>query len=104
MSENEALNGNAAYTVYELFDDTRKAIFNGGDLDLYKRNLQRIYVEKLKDIKEMEDRDVMISDIQAAATATLQTISKSIKTKKKFSNIEQMHKTDLKMRIENILE
>ena len=73
-------------------------------MDLYKRNLQRIYVEKLKDIKEMEDRDVMISDIQAAATATLQTISKSIKTKKKFSNIEQMHKTDLKMRIENILE
>ena len=104
LSENEALNGNSAYTVYELFEDTRKSIFKGGDLDLYQRNLQRIYVEKLKDIKEMDDRDVMISDIQAAATATLQTISKSIKTKRKFSNIEQMHKTDLKMRIENILE
>ena len=33
MAENEALNGRAAYSVYELFSDTRNAIFNS-NLDL----------------------------------------------------------------------
>ena len=104
MTENESLNGNAAYTVFELFEDTRKSIFtdnNGGDV--YKRNLQRLYIDKMKDILEMENQDVEVSDIKSAARATLYSLRKSMKAKKKFTNMQQMHVRDLKIRIDEVL-
>lgn len=52
VMENEALNGNEAYTMLDLMDDLRKGLFNeaasGKRLDTYRRNLQRAYLEQLE--------------------------------------------------------
>ena len=49
LIENETLNGASAFTIGELFTQSREAIFaelnNGDDVDTYRRNLQRAYVD-----------------------------------------------------------
>lgn len=48
MSENEILNGKKAYTSAQMFNDLKKVIWsNLGQLDIYKRNMQKAYVENL---------------------------------------------------------
>lgn len=48
MSENEILNGKKAYTSAQMFNDLKKVIWsNLGQSDIYKRNMQKAYVEKL---------------------------------------------------------
>ncbi|PZX54612.1 uncharacterized protein DUF5118 [Algoriphagus ratkowskyi] len=50
--ENEALNGNDAYKMTELFDDLRKGIWSelaaGRTIDVHRRALQRAYIERLE--------------------------------------------------------
>ncbi len=48
MYDNEAKNGATAYTVANLFADLRPGIFTAGKPDVFKRNLQRGYVEDLR--------------------------------------------------------
>jgi len=104
MTENVALNGEAAYSVYELFDDARWAIFSEDkDYDIYGRNLQRLFVEKMNGLLQMKDKSVEVSDIKSAARATLYSLKKSLKPRRQFSNITQMHVRDLKIRIEKML-
>lgn len=48
MSENEILNGKKAYTYAQMFNDLKKVIWsNLGQSDIYKRNMQKAYVENL---------------------------------------------------------
>lgn len=50
--ENEALNGNNAYKISELFDDLRKGIWSelpaGKSIDVHRRALQRAHIERLE--------------------------------------------------------
>jgi hypothetical protein len=50
--ENEALNGNGAYKITELFDDLRKGIWTelsaGKYIDVHRRALQRAHIERLE--------------------------------------------------------
>jgi len=50
--ENEALNGNKAYKITELFDDLRKGIWtelpSGKSIDVHRRALQRAHIERLE--------------------------------------------------------
>lgn len=48
MSENEILNGKKAYTSAQMFNDLKEVIWsNLGQSDIYKRNMQKAYVENL---------------------------------------------------------
>ena len=51
ISENEALNGNDAYTLVEMMTALRKGIWselnNNKDIGIYRRNLQRAYIDRL---------------------------------------------------------
>ena len=48
MSENEILNGQKAYTSAQMFNDLKKVIWsNLRQSDIYKRNMQKAYVENL---------------------------------------------------------
>lgn len=48
MSENEILNVKKAYTSAQMFNDLKKVIWsNLGQSDIYKRNMQKAYVENL---------------------------------------------------------
>ncbi|NVK51166.1 MAG: zinc-dependent metalloprotease, partial [Cyclobacteriaceae bacterium] len=50
--ENEAINGNDAYKITELFDDLRSGIWTelsrGATIDVHRRALQRAHVERLE--------------------------------------------------------
>lgn len=53
MSENEILNGKKAYTSAQMFNDLKKVIWsNLGQSDIYKRNMQKAYVENLINLLE----------------------------------------------------
>ena len=50
MYDNEVRNGTNVYTVAALFTDLRTGIFNENKPDGFKRNLQRGYIENLKNL------------------------------------------------------
>lgn len=104
MSENESLNGQQAYTVYDLFNDTREMIMAKNQSDLYVRNLQRAYISELSELLDKKENNADISDIKAAARGTLFTIYNNIKVKKDMQNMIRMHQLDLKQRIAEILD
>ncbi len=105
LVENETVNKANAYTLYNLFDKSESYIFNNMDgADSYKRNLQRLYIDKMESILMSENKDVNISDIKAAARGTLYSIYSKVKKAKGTDSLQAMHKLDLKNRIEKILE
>lgn len=109
MMENEALNGGSAYTMLSLFDDTSKGVFaelnSGANIDAYRRNLQRAYVDKMKGLMELKEDKYDQSDIKAMARGTLMELHKQLKksVKKQSNTTSKYHVADLKERVEMIL-
>lgn len=104
MSENESLNGQQAYSVFDLYDDTREMIMAKNTSTVYNRNLQRLYVDRLAEIVGSDKKEAHISDIKAGARGTLFSIYKSLKAGKKMDSMGRMHILDLKQRIGEVLE
>lgn len=107
MMDNEAMNGANAYTVSSLFSDTKNAIFrelNGsGNVDAYRRNLQRTYVQRLGTLLNDKDTKVTLTDVHALARMTLKDLSKKMSKKKSGNAMNAAHFQDLKYRIDKIL-
>ncbi|MDF2432943.1 MAG: hypothetical protein JWP44_2574, partial [Mucilaginibacter sp.] len=119
MFDNEAKNGIKAYTVAELFADLRAGIFTTGRPDVFKRNLQRGYIENLRgllndDFKTVPgfsaDRlasfgltpiNVTLSDIRPMVRAELKVIDARLP--KGGDAITSAHYTDLHLRIKEAL-
>ena len=122
--ENEAINGDKAYTLIEIMEDLRNGIWEelkaGGEIDVYRRNLQRAYVdrmsylmtEKAMDIPpafrrfvSLTDVDESQSDIRAVVRAELNTLSKQVKTAagRASDKMTKYHLQDIAERIEAIL-
>jgi hypothetical protein len=106
MEENEELNGNAAYTLDQLFSDSRNGIFGDGKskADAIKRGVQRAYVEKMKDLLESDDDKVLRSDIQAQAHGNLKELHKLLEKAKGSDKTMQYHNAELVSRIAEILD
>jgi hypothetical protein len=119
MYDNEARNGTNAYTVADLFNDLRGAIFVAGKPDLFQRNLQRAYIE---DLKKLLDNDfngfpgmqpallanigltpinMTLSDIRPMVRAELKTIDARLP--KGGDAITAAHYADLHFRIKEAL-
>ncbi|MDB5139933.1 MAG: hypothetical protein JWR12_1849 [Mucilaginibacter sp.] len=119
MYDNEAKNGIKAYTVAQLFANLRTGIFTAGRPDMFKRNLQRGYIEDLKsllndDFKAIPgisaDRlanygvtpiNVSLSDIRPMVRAELKVIDS--KLPKGGNAITLAHYIDLHLRIKEAL-
>jgi hypothetical protein len=116
--DNESKNGTSAYTVLDLFGDLRAGIFSKNEPDVYKRNLQRAYVENLKSLLNDDTRQYPISstqqanigltplnmtlaDIRPLARAELLKIDAQLP--KTGNIIELAHYTDLHVRIKEAL-
>ncbi len=72
------------YSLYEMVNDLRKGIFNelyqnSKNINIYRRNLQRAFIEKL--ISFVNDKDTPKSDLQAIARGTLRNLQKDLKIK-----------------------
>ena len=105
MIENEALNGNNAYTLENFMNDVKNGIWselrNGKKIDVYRRNLQRTYIQRLGYIMANEQPrrqgsfwanyttpvNVAVSDIRSSTLGTLLNLRKELsKSVKKYSN------------------
>ena len=109
LSENEALNGSAAYTLTNVMDDSRNGIFAelkaGSQPDAFRRNLQRAYISKMADLMEMEEAKYDQTDIKAAVRANLNEMKDNLKSLKRMKNKgAKAHFEDIKARIEEIME
>jgi len=92
MIENEALNGQEAFTVDALFNAINQHFFvkpfGGNKMDAYERNLQRLYVERMAELLKDE---VIDSDIDALAHSTLIRIAQL--SKRNASNASGLNKS-----------
>lgn len=119
MLENEALNGSNAYSFMEMMEDTRKGLFSEvasrSTIDIYRRNLQRAYVERLEYLMTEEQGpasrfstrttiDVSQSDIRAVVRAELKELKRTLQNSRIRDRMSQIHTEDLVERIDLILE
>tara|TARA_B100000242_G_scaffold293252_1_gene270788 strand:+ start:14601 stop:17015 length:2415 start_codon:yes stop_codon:yes gene_type:complete len=105
MIENEALNGSNAYTLQEMMNDLKNGIWfelkNNKNIDVYRRNLQRTYINRLAYIMKNEQPirqgsfssnyitpiKVEVSDIRSVTAGVLISLRKELsKSVKKYSD------------------
>jgi hypothetical protein len=124
LIENEELHGDKAYGLLSMMTDLRTGIFSEvnsrKDINLYRRNLQRAYLERMEYLmtnqqKEIPARyrryvtrsniNVKRSDISAVVRAELEELQQSLRNaQNRFPDkMSRIHAKDLVERIELIL-
>ncbi len=109
MVENEALNGDNAYTLTELFSDMRRGIwgelYNGRRIDTYRRNLQKEHVDRLGELLNLEEEKYANSDIPSIARATLTRLERDLRSglSRQSDATSRFHLQDTQKRIDSIL-
>ena len=104
MIENEALNGNNAYSLNEMMIDLKDGIWselkNTKSIDVYRRNLQKTFISRLGYIMKNEQPParpgwgsyitsikVDVSDIRSITMGTLMDLKKDLnKAVKRYSD------------------
>jgi len=106
MVQQDAYYGDDAYSLEELFEDTREGLFSeayeGDDTDTYRRNLQRGYVEQMGAL--MTDEEATQTDVAAYARAELRTLRNVLANADSGHRPTQIHFEDLVARIDAMLE
>ncbi len=121
--ENEALNGNEAYKITELFDDLRKGIWTelagGRTIDVHRRALQRAHIERLELLLTGENNvpaafrafvgpqiNAAQSDVRPMARGELKTLQSQIRSAipRTSDRLSKLHLEDALARIEKILD
>ena len=111
MNEQSAFASRSTYPMTQLFDDTRRAIFSevrtGRVPDVYRRNLQRAYVERMAELLQLTDAKYDHTDIKAVARGTLATLDETLKDAAKrgrSNDLSRYHFADLRARTQEVLE
>lgn len=127
MLENEAVNGSSAYSMMNMMKDLRQGIFSelsrGRNIDVYRRGLQRAYVDKMGSILNpkasaspfggrrlpawvaITNVNLATSDIKAVVRAELNTLKRSVRSAAaNSSGMRRAHLQDLNERIDAILD
>ncbi|MGH7477119.1 MAG: zinc-dependent metalloprotease [Longimicrobiales bacterium] len=125
LVETEALLGDAAYTLDELLLDVRRSVWSelqgAQQIDLYRRGLQRGYLERMRwlmteeveppppqirQFVEFTEVDLERSDIRAFARGELVTLDREIRQvlPRVADRATRLHLLDVLERIEHILE
>lgn len=117
--EYETTNPASAYSSAEFLNDVRKGVWSelavGKNIDAYRRNLQRAYVERLAALltppanqesvpPNMRRPDQTLTDIRPIAKNELRTIQRQIlAAMPKYTSTNKAHLEDLSQRIKEIL-
>ncbi|MFI2741937.1 zinc-dependent metalloprotease [Zhouia sp. PK063] len=120
LIENEALNKKDAYGLIDMMQDLRKGIFselsNGKTIDLYRRNLQRAYIDRMEFLMTHDQSgnpysmgtsvNVSQSDIRPVVRAELVNLKSDIKRgiARTSDKMSRYHLQDALQRIELILD
>ncbi|MES3019462.1 MAG: zinc-dependent metalloprotease [Bacteroidota bacterium] len=122
--DNSVKNGSDAYSMDELFADLRNGIWSelktGGNIDTYRRNLQRAYIERMSFLLNENEpaptgqfggqaaaqMDASQSDIRPMARYELKALAAQIRASQpKFSNtVLKSHLDDALVRIADALD
>ncbi len=96
------------YSLTKMMDDLVNGIFSelksGKSIDLYRRNLQRTFVEGLERLTQSERNEYEHSDIPAIARGVLKSIKNQIANTKSSDTMSEYHLDDLTARIDKILD
>ncbi|MBK7872009.1 MAG: zinc-dependent metalloprotease [Saprospiraceae bacterium] len=110
MIENQALNGDAAYSVASLYSEVRNSIFSevnsGAEIDAFRRNLQRVFIDKMSEWMKNEDDKYKQTDIKSVTRSTLVKLQQDIRNNMSMQK-DQMsidHLSDLMARIDEALK
>ncbi len=101
MYQMEAVEPNT-YSVIELLSDLNTSILTKDNTDIYRRNLQRNYIDSL--IKLLDNKSSDKSDISALVRGNLNTIKKELSIKSSSDTVNKYHYEDLVFRIEKALD
>ncbi|WGK65424.1 zinc-dependent metalloprotease [Croceiramulus getboli] len=117
MLENEAINGDEAYGLTAMMEDLQSGLFSElrsrEPIDMYRRNLQRAFVDRLAYLmnEDQDDEgrvlteiDVSQSDVRAIARAQLKSLKRDLERANMRDRMSRIHVDDLMERIEMILE
>ena len=125
MIENEALNADDAYTYLAMMQDLRKGLFSelsaGKTIDVYRRNLQRAYVDRLEFLMTEDQTrlpagfarfsrrtnvNVSQSDIRPIVRAELKNLRRNVQSAigRTRNQMSKYHLSDLVERIDLILD
>ncbi|MEM1125690.1 MAG: zinc-dependent metalloprotease [Bacteroidota bacterium] len=108
MIEAEARHGNDTYTPTELLTDVRSSVWTelrgGQTIDLYRRNLQRSYIDLVAAVMEAES--VSNSDIPAYLRGELETVRTDATraARRTRDRSTQLHLNDVVARIDEALD
>ena len=108
MVDNEALNGDAAYSLTDMLSDLRNGLWSDAQLgkttDAYRRNVQRAHVIRLGQL--MNEETTLRTDIQAAARAELNAIQRLAKSKRNSyrAGMDRYHLEDVVALIDELME
>ena len=110
MVSNEEVNADSAFTLLELMDEARGAVFSelyaSQGVDAYRRNLQRSYIDVavkyIQELKEDESDNVVKSDIIPVMRGELLRLKEDISQRKNRVNdrLTRYHWDDLLARID----
>ncbi|WP_036823731.1 zinc-dependent metalloprotease [Polaribacter sp. Hel1_85] len=123
MIENETTNGSDAYSLVSMMSDLRKGvwseIYSGKSIDTYRRNLQRVYLDRLDYLlnKAKDQRGanrgyfkqsgitVNQSDVKSVARGELKRLQRDAKAASNRGNtLTRYHLQDVVDRIDTILD
>lgn len=109
MIENEALNADKAYSASEMLSDLQNTVWSelksGKTIDVYRRNLQKAYVDRMGELLYPEKDEYMNSDIPSLVRASLVELKKMIKSGLgRQSGVSKDHLNDMLSRIDKVLE
>ncbi len=124
MLENETLNDSDAYGLYDMMKDVRNGLFrelrSGKKIDIYRRNLQRAYIERMETIMTTEQTsnippqfrrlfggtqvNVSQSDIRAVVRAELKSLRSALRAARGGDTMSRIHIADAIERVNLILD
>ncbi len=125
LIDNEALNNKEAYTLLDMMTELRSGIWaelrSGRTIDVYRRNLQRAYIDRLEFLMTKEQPKIpenfrrfvrrtnvnaSQSDIRAVVRAELNTLRRNVRNAigKSSNTMTRYHLQDITERISTILE
>ena len=108
VAEQEALGGEASYSLLELLEDLRSAVWReldeGRPVDSFRRNLQRAYLERIGNL--LDDRGALATDIAPILRGQLRNLSERARTAERTTeeDLTRLHLEDVIVRIARILD
>lgn len=108
MQENDAVNRSDAYSINTMMDDLINGIYSevrsGSTPSLYRRNLQRTFIEGLERVVGSESNKYEHSDAKAIARGKLNKIKDMLATARGTDDLSKYHYADLQENIKTVLE